>query len=156
MPITKERLWWLIPTIGIGVGILGIGMGSVSLYQSIDRKNWPHTDGITGNVTIVKESRRRYHVEVPYTYKVNGVSHSGTRVAVGLSFRSKELAQDFANRYPPNKQVPVFYSPTHPEDALLERGVFNETWTQIGVGSCFLVLGTVLMIVFGKAKKKTA
>jgi len=146
MPKLKDRLWWLLPIIGIGVGIIGLGIGSANVWHSLKCKNWPHTDGVIRAAKIERERSRRYHVRVSYNYEVRGVPYTSTRIVFGVYVGAKDHAQNLVDRYSPGQRVQVFYSPTHPEDAVLEPGIFGGTWTELGVGGGFLTISGVLLI----------
>jgi hypothetical protein len=113
---------------------------------------------------------KHYDVEIYYDYNVGGIHYTGTRVAFGMNPAwcgttdghletkgrdAKEQAQGFVARYPPGQRVSVFYSPTHPEEALLEPGIGGGTWEQLGVGFGFLIGNIVLLIARRKLADKS-
>lgn len=166
MSVMKERLRLvcanLLPLIGIGGGIYALSFGSVNLWQSIRCKSWPHADGIIRNAKSEKESSRRYSVGILYDYEVGGISYTGTRAVYWTGRSAKEEAQSFVEHYPPDKRVTVFYPPTHPEDPLLDPGIFGGTSEQfdgireqLGVGAVFLIGCVALLIARRKLSKKS-
>lgn len=132
-------------------GVIGLGFGSVSLWQGAQSKIWPHTDGVITLSSIEHSTGRHpgdvWGVNISYDYKVSGVSYTGTRVAFGMEESSESHAQSFVDRYPAGKKVPVFYSPSNPEIVVLETGIHGGTWIGLGVGGVFLAFGAGGLII---------
>jgi len=146
MPKSKDILSWLLPIIGISVGIIGLGIGSENVWHSLKCESWPHTDGVIRTANIERETSRRYHASISYNYEVDHVPYTSTRIAFEVYVGDKDRAQNLADRYSVGQRVQVFYSPTHPEDAVLEPGIFGGTWTELGVGGGFFTIGGVLLV----------
>ncbi len=127
---------------GIGVGVYILATSSIDLWQSIRCKDWPQTDGIIlGSQVVGERTKPRYHPAVSYDYKVGGVPYVSTRISIDAPFgASAEDAQEVVARYARGKRVRVFYSPTHPEKAVLEPGIFGHTWGGLGAGVMALII----------------
>ncbi|HEY3857860.1 MAG TPA: DUF3592 domain-containing protein [Verrucomicrobiae bacterium] len=113
---------------------------------------------------------KHYDVEIYYDYNVGGIRYTGTRVAFGINPAwcgtppyghqeitgggAEEQARGLVARYPPSQHVSVFYSPTHPEETLLEPGIGGGTWAQLGFGFWFLTGNIVLLIAHRKLSHK--
>jgi hypothetical protein len=138
---------------GMGAGVLILGMGSIDLWQSIRCKDWPHTEGVIITAKVESGSRNRYHAAISYEYQVGRIPFFGTRIAIGGPYgSSKEDAGGVVGRYRRGERVPVFYSPRHPEYALLEPGIFGGTWEALCVGAVFVAGCGGLLIASRKTK----
>ena len=137
----------MLPAVG---GIM-LSIGSVDLYESIRCESWPQTDGIIRSATVESTSRP-YHAKIFYYYTVRAVPFIGTRVAIRSDSGPEERVEAIVRKYSPGKAVRVLYSPTHPENAVLEPGVFIDTWYKLVLGGLFLAVG-LAPLRFGYAEK---
>jgi hypothetical protein len=64
-----------------------------------------------------------HHFVVQYVYEVDGRRYAGKRVRHLMDNDSQERATALLERFPVQAQVPVFYRPDDPSDALLLPGV---------------------------------
>jgi len=76
---------------------------------------------------------------VLYSYTVMGQSYSSTRIAPGMEVGGMG-AQKVVARYPVNAQVPVYYNPQNPSDAVLEKKSGSQVllWTLLVIFDCAL------------------
>ncbi len=84
----------------------------------------PSTSGLITRSEVVRVGKNSHGFEVRYTYEVQGVAYESTRyryAAWGSS--NKGRVEDFARRFPVGAQVPVFYDPESPGEAVLITGV---------------------------------
>ena len=123
----------------MGVILLGFGgIGAFLLYRGWQQnkladasKNWPAANG---QITISKihegwsedsdgDRFRSYQADVQFVYQVNGQTLNGSQIAFGVksSDRNPKNAQVAVNNYPVGKNVPVYYNPANPGEAVLER-----------------------------------
>jgi hypothetical protein len=145
---------YLILTIVGLVGIFGLCSGLLELFQALQCKNWPQTEGIIQSVKMTHSSNKHdiYGVKISYQYKVANISYSSERVSFGeLETTEESHAQAILDRYPVGKQVMVFYSIANPTSAVLETGIHGQTWVTLIVSTSFL--GAVLFILFLIRKK---
>jgi Protein of unknown function (DUF3592) len=137
--------------------LIFVGLGSFLIYRTQQSKkkaqvsqNWPSTPG---QVTDSHVSRSQstdsdgdtsisYSARVAYTYQVGGQAYSGQNNAFGFnpSYSSESKAQAEAARYPVGSQVPVYYDPGKPSDAVLERQASGSKVAMI-LGIIFIVIG---------------
>ena len=116
------------------VGILGI-IGSV-IYRRAQRsraedkaaESWPTTQGNVLSSSLQWRSgahgARSQEAVVIYQYQVNGQTYQGRTIRAGeqyLTVRLPGQAQAIVSHYPAGTQVPVYYNPTNPSDAALEK-----------------------------------
>jgi hypothetical protein len=148
------------PLIGLfcgGIFILGFAAAGVFLiYQTIRSRqkaeasqDWPAT---AGQITEARVSRHtstdsdgdtseHYSPIVRFRYQVASQEYEGSKIAFGFqqSFGSHAKAQSALARFPVGAQVSVYYDPSNPSDAVLER--------KAGSSTVSLVLGIIFLVV---------
>ena len=131
--------------VGIGVSILGVQ----TTQKSIASDNWPQTQGtiITSDIETHKTHTKHgysytYGPEIVYTYSVNGQSYTANKVSYSTGSSSDvSYAQKIVNTYPVGTQIPVFYNPENPTEAVLEPGSNTMTYFPIIFGIVFIAVG---------------
>jgi hypothetical protein len=70
-----------------------------------------------------------------------GNTYSGDKIGIGFqqSFSSNKKAEEITARYPAGAQVPVYYNPANPNEAVLERKASSSTVTMV-IGVIFAVI----------------
>jgi hypothetical protein len=84
---------------------------------------WPSTMGTVMLSTLEARSSddgTTYYPVVHYTYQVRGQTFQGNRIAPGMEVGGTGAGKVVA-RYPMGAQVPVYYDPQSPSDAVLEK-----------------------------------
>lgn len=138
--------------LAIGVVALVAGMRLEMKIAGIRR--WPTTAGRWTRKEIALRSAavaadspgRRWQLEVSYTYPVNGVVYTGTRVYPYIHvYRIDEARKELAAL--PDEPT-ISYDPMNPGESYLYSG--NLAWPRlaIGLGFVFAMLG-LLMVLFG-------
>ena len=149
------------PLIGMLCGgfffLLFLGLGIFLIYRTQQSKkkaqvsqNWPSTPGQITDSHVSRsqstdsdgDTSTSYSARVAYTYQVGGQAYSGQNIAFGFnpSYSNESKAQAAAARYPVGSQVPVYYDPSKPSDAVLERQASGSNVGMI-VGIIFIVIG---------------
>jgi len=141
----------------MGVFLLAFGgIGVFLLYKSWQQgkqadasKAWPSVMGQVVESHVQAgwsedsdgDRHRSYSGEVTYTYQVNGQTFTSNQVSFGAkaSHRKPEPAQAMVNAYPTGRGLPVYYNPSNPAEAVLERRAG-------GLGITF-VMGIVFLLV---------
>jgi hypothetical protein len=88
---------------------------------------WPTATAVVLISDIEEDANRNatgkvsvgYLVKVEYEYKVNGQEYSGSRVTVGRPVFDYLDASNYKEQFKPGSQVPVYYNPKNPTEALL-------------------------------------
>jgi hypothetical protein len=117
---------------GIGLVVCFGVVGSATLIAGLSTlhklrvsRNWPQGAGTITKAKLVTEPDEdgtTYSITVSYDYIVDGVRHTGKRIGfAGVCFGRKEEAEAAVQRYPVNANVPVYYDPESPADAVLSR-----------------------------------
>lgn len=99
--------------------------------------------------------RITYNAEIEYEFSVEGKDFRGDRVAYGdYGSSSPSHAEDVAGRYPPGKEVTVYYLPENPAECLLEPGASAKAWILPIVGVAFVVAGGVTAVCLPKRNRE--
>ena len=109
---------------------------------------WPRVPGVV-RVTGLKTYLHKPHKEpsftptVCYTYTVEGIPRTSTRLDfadVRPVFREGEAIRWLESNYPVGKQVPVYYDPSNPDNAVLVPGakdsIFICQWWLVTTAAC--------------------
>jgi hypothetical protein len=152
------------PLIGMLCGgfffLLFLGLGIFLIYRTQQSKkkaqvsqNWPSTQGQITDAHVSRsqstdadgDTSTSYSASVAYTYQVGGQAYSGHNIAFGFnpSYSNESKAQAATARYPLGGQVPVYYDPSNPSDAVLERQASGSNVGMI-LGIIFIVIGVCL------------
>jgi hypothetical protein len=140
---------WVLQLLFIVFGVFTLGMGVMNAYRGTVSIRWPAANGTikSSSTERIGGKRVRYRINILYEYSVNGKIFTGTGVAFGLGAAGAATAGGFVARYPVGKEVKVFYSPDHPEEAVLEPGVVGQSWCCLIVGSLFTALGFLIPLI---------
>lgn len=137
------------------VALLVLGTGYKSLQVRAARA-WPSVSGV-----VVESGEQRRKVKVPsrrrqrfeersfanivYQYEIVGQTYTNSRVTIGEDRGNFEVAETLA-RYPAGKPVTVYYNPSRPTQAVLERELYG-MWGRIGgiiVAYPVIVFGAII------------
>jgi hypothetical protein len=112
--------------------------------------NWP---SVQGKIKSSRVHRRDIystggdgHPWVEYTYDVNGKTYKSMTISVGgLIMDDQKQAENMVARYPKGADVPVYYNPSDPSKACLEKKPVGQAqlWGALIVGNLampFIVL----------------
>jgi len=152
------------PLIGVLCGgfffLLFLGLGIFLIYRTQQSKKkaqlsqgWPSTQGQVTDSHVSRsvstdsdgDTSTSFSARVEYTYQIGGQVYTGHNIAFGFnpSYSNQSKAQADAARYPVGSQVPVYYDPSKPSDAVLER---QSSGSNVGMilGIIFIVIGVCL------------
>lgn len=139
------------------IGLVAVGAGVWTLIKSVRTESWPVTDGVIESAKIQSHSSSKggtsYSPKVTYTYRVGGANYGGDRIAIGQMSSSADYAQGVLNRYPVGSKVAVHFSPDDPAEAVLETGIHGGTWISFGVGTAFVLVGTMFLQIMRAAAR---
>lgn len=108
-------------------------------------RSWPKSQGVVIENEIITEltpsGRKSYIPVVRYIFLANHRMVQGRKICVGLPhhFSRQKKAQQLLGNYPPGCKVSVFFNPLNPEEAVLERIIYDPK-------QC-LILGTIFIIL---------
>jgi hypothetical protein len=119
---------------GIVIFIVFNGLGFVLLFRAISERRklqsantWPSAQGVILASCVEEDDSRNavgkvavtFMPVVSYEYTVLGKTYHGTKVTLGTSGFNYIDASNISKRFPEGAQVPVFYNPAKPEEAVL-------------------------------------
>ena len=140
----------------IGTALLLVGVGVVIHFVRMSRKVdaaqlWPAVKGLV-TTSVVKRSggkNRVYRAKIRYTYSVAGFEFEGRRCALGgeLDTSSRARAEARCARYPEGSEPDVYYDPSNPKDACLERVQEGKGFTLL-VAGVFAAVGVAMLMGF--------
>ena len=132
----------------IGTLLLLVGAGVVVHFIRTSRKVeaaqlWPSVKGLV-TTSVVKRGggkNRVYSAKIRYTYSVHGFEFEGRRLALGgeLDTSNRARAEARCAKYPEGSEPEVFYDPSNPKNACLER-------VQEGKGFTLLIAGVLAAV----------
>lgn len=99
----------------IGFGLLGYGLWSAR--RSTQAAAWPTAQATITTLEVCENSDSEgttYKVEVQYSYTVDGVAYSGSRLAFGYGGGSEREAHEIYRMLKKDKTVAVRYNPSDP------------------------------------------
>ena len=173
----SSTLGILIGLICVGIFVLAFGGGGAFLIFRT-RKNKKQADASQGWLstigkiieTNVKHStstdsegdrKDSYTPQVRYTYQANGAEFVSDQINFGFvtGYGSESKAREALMKYPMEAQITVFYDPTDPAKAVLERRAGGSTAGMIigiallSVAFCLGCGGAVAILMGGLGSK---
>ncbi|NCC62218.1 MAG: DUF3592 domain-containing protein [Verrucomicrobiae bacterium] len=107
---------------------------------------WPSVTGRITNSKRAQEDRDSFYAVVRYTYEVEGSSYESDQLAGDLEARWD--VDRMLEKYPPAKEVPVYYDPEDPTNSVLERGPGKQSLLRIkGMAVITAICAACLVIV---------
>jgi hypothetical protein len=145
---------WLFGIVFSGGGISALIGLLFSVRKNKSIQQWPSVTGTITESTTVGSfqncGRGRTWIEEPkvsYTYTVEGQEFTGHTIAIAeMDTASKQAALDKIAPYPVGQEVPVFYNPKSPDDAVLEKKASSGAFVMLGIiGAIFLTIGILII-----------
>ncbi len=154
------------------MGVIGIGVALLVFYLGFDEmkviwkcSDWPSVSGtiISSDIRETTEWERKgiktgrdrtlYLPNIHYNYEVQGHKYRCHRVFFegAEDYLDPGNAREIVTRYPPGKNVSVYYDPGNPQFAVLETGIKFSHLLFPATGLLFILLG--LWALFGKDKR---
>lgn len=148
------RIFFPVPFVLAGLITIWVAMGDV--VGGLSSPDWPQVEGaVTESFvdTHTDEDGDSYTAEVRYRYAVEGVEHTGERVAFTRwndnDVRDAETVRD---RYPVGATIVVYHNPRTHSDAVLEPGLHGGAFGLLAFGSVFALVGLFMVFKFRGAK----
>lgn len=147
-----------IPFILAGAAVMAFGIRDFVRAKS--SPDWPTAPGIVVESRVESSSSdgsTTYGARIRYEYTVNGVVHSGDKVAFGdYDSSDSDHAKQVVNRLPVSKKLTVRYSPEDVSVAVLEPGIKGQSWFMPIFGAVFLTVGVAMAAFLPRAMRKQA
>ncbi len=133
-----------------GVGVFAIYAGRKGVKQADASQGWPATTGTVTEARVTYstqtdtdgDSSDSYFPQVSYTYQALGQEYAGHKISFGFAkaHNSRRQAENELARYPLGSQVTVYYNPSNPAEAVLERKAGGTVIATV-LGVAFILLG---------------
>ena len=142
------------PIIGTLLLLVGVGVviHSVRTSRKVEAAQlWPSVKGLV-TTSVVKRSggkNRVYSAKIRYTYSVHGFEFKGRRYALGgeLDTSNRARAEARCAKYPEGSEPEVYYDPSNPKDACLERVQEGKGFTML-IAGVFAAVGVAMLLRF--------
>jgi hypothetical protein len=150
----------------VGLVVMGLFLGGLfgggalgwviySLVQCRASLNWPSApgkverSGVFEKIDRTAQGRRmvEHSAAVVYQYTVQGKEYTSSRLAFGPEQTYASTAKSEAARYRPEQEVAVYYDPTDPKNAVLERRLLFGTYIWGVLGASFGFAGLRMLCV---------
>ena len=151
----------LLPLVFVLVGGLLLFFGVRQLMRANASQAWP---AVTGVVTVAelgkhmchdRDDTTTYSADISYDYVVNDRTYVNGVVNFGaVQTSDPSTARRVLKRYPVGLQVPVYYNPADPQEAVLEPGLQGGSWFLPIFGTIFLIVGVgvfFLLLCMGRS-----
>jgi hypothetical protein len=141
-----------------------IGVVLIILHRRNKRKaeesmSWLETIGTVNESKVTQgsnilmsddegESTPVFLPEISYTYQVAGLEYTSKRLSfAGIkSYSKREKAEEAASHYPVGAQLPVYYDPKNPKEAVVDRSTKSSNML-LTLGIMFLIIGLATVII---------
>jgi len=164
---------------GNGLLILGLLLMAFGIYFLIlgnQTVRWPSVTGELANVMVIRQldtdpgasgaAKRldtKYVLRLDYRYDVEGSTYFSSRVSIGSGSTAskefntrKEAEEEARNTYKGVKELPVYYDPDNPSEAVLKPGWNLGTFVPSLIGLFLIACGWYFRLVIKRAMVKTA
>ena len=133
-------------------------IGFMLYRQSVSKAalSWPSVQGKIKSSKIHYDSSYSKADPTPwveYTYDVDGKTYKSMNISPdGIVTNSQQLADDLMARYPKGAEVTVYYNPSNPSKACLEKAPVGQSslWFALIVGNLAMPFIVLLFRLFSK------
>ena len=149
----------------LAILFIALGIGLIILHRRQKRKaeesaSWSETIGTvtesrveqSTNVLMSNDEDNEgtpvFSPEISYTYQVAGLEYTSKRLTFGgkKSFSKRDNAEKVTALYPVYSQLPVFYDPKNPKEAVIDRTSKISNMILI-FGILFIIIGLVTILI---------
>lgn len=149
----------------LAILFIAIGIGLIILHRRQKRKaeesaSWLETIGIVNeskvqqgtNVMMSNDEDNDgtpvFIPEISFTYQVAGLDYTSNRLTFGgkKSFSKRDNAEKVTALYPVGSQLPVYYDPKNPKEAVVDRTTKISSMILI-FGIMFVIIGLVTILI---------
>ncbi|MBI1354041.1 MAG: DUF3592 domain-containing protein [Acidobacteria bacterium] len=150
---------WGFSSFGLLLVLFGIYFARLAGASS----SWPKTEGKVERVGVrtyvsvnhqhTARGVRTYFPEVQYSYSVDGRPYASKRFSLGedaQDYQERDDAVKAASAYRAGDAIDVYYDPSDPSSAVLQKGFTMGSWVPLLMGLVFGGFGALLFWSFGK------
>ena len=144
--LLPESLSWFLALVIIVPGLIGLALMGYGLSLTIKgqrAKRWPTAEGIIQGSSW-KQSGHGVKGRLAYKYNVKGKEYLGKKrklIDTEVHWMISWGETSIATKYWKGRQVPVYYNPEKPSQAILEPGIKLRYVSYILIGSWVLAGG---------------
>lgn len=155
-PIVRYGLR-IVAVVLVVVGVVSAVTITASIRDARASASWPSVPGQVSESTVEESSSgtsRSFKASVRYDYAVDGRTY--TNHAIGFSDSGgadRAGAEGVTAKYPNKSAVTVYYNPTDPQNAVLERGTSTRVYAMALLPPGLIVLAVMLWRAQRKAEK---
>jgi hypothetical protein len=133
-----------LPYVVLIGGLIAAVWSSLRIASGVASLRWPST---TGRVRArdIDDTGQRYQLILEYSYEVNGVPYRGRRISFDFPLGRKEFEAGtlLFYKYPPGKEITVYFDPQSPYRSVIERGVSWQLLLSLSVGIGLVAMSTL-------------
>ena len=144
----------------IALGIMFVILDRRNKRKADESLTWLETTGTVSESKVVQgsnvlmsndedgESTPVFFPEISYTYRVAGLEYTSKRLTFAgvKSFSKRENAEKAASLYPVGTQIPIYYDPKNPKEALVDRTA-KKSNIFLTFGILFIILGLATVLI---------
>lgn len=136
------------------VGAGGLAFALAQIKKSFDLRHWQRTTGrvVTSELRrteVLSDGDANIDILVTFTYHANGQTHTGTRLGLYTElFHHRKMATASAHlkRVAPGTEIPVWFDPANPSEAIADKAVPSGFWIIAALGLLFVVGAVTTML----------
>src|SRR5687768_1383012 len=112
-----------------------------SIVRGLRSKAWPATSGVVKTAEVVKKFNRRgrevWRHKIEYSYSVDADSYRGSRIQFGIpnALLWNDPSLDSFRHFRRKDVIDVFYNPSQPSIAALQRGYSPFVFVTLAAGA---------------------
>lgn len=107
---------------------------------------WRETRGTILSSSVVSRAKGGVCTCIRYRYRVGDTSLENNRIRFGMDDQDREAAEKTVARFAKGRTVPVFFDPTMPDRAVLERSIQPVgVWLGAALGSLMIAFAIFLL-----------
>lgn len=121
-------------------GVISLLVGSAQNAKARATHGWVETTAQIVSAKIRATSADDYHLDLGYRYRAGPRELPGSRIALEPA-RTRDAVYAYAARFRPGATVPVWFDPSAPSSAVLERPRVLAPWAPSVLGIALLAAG---------------
>lgn len=140
----------------VGLSILIVGAVVLSIFfvrpflHWRNAQSWPSADAqiLSSEIEISRaKDSTSYEAKFDFAFEVDGQEWIGNQFGFFVFSGSEKASKELVNRYPVGAETRIFYNPSNPSDAVMDRSLGPAVWFCIGpiamtiIGSVIFWLG---------------
>ena len=144
----------------LAIGVVLIILHRRNIRKAEESMSWLETTGTINESKVVQgsnvlmsndedgESAPVFFPEISYTYRVAGLEYTSKRLTFAgvKSFSKRENAEKAASLYPVGTQIPIYYDPKNPKEAVVDRTA-KKSNILLTFGILFIIIGLATVLI---------